>query len=252
MYQQCPPAAPPVAEPLPTFQREIQQQKARKKRSERKNNMRARQSNRRGLFGALVNVVDESIHLADTGISELTHSTTNFIGKEQWEGHRNAFYRNFRFPAEERFWQGFVGSVVNGTTEVSGTVYISDHYLSFWGTKRVDVGVATLAFVIPLRNIASIQQCIVSNPNSILAYMPGSAGKPNGLMIYSRDGTLHTFYGFYSTSKTYNVLDHAWRASFNLITPGFQPIHINQQLPSVSHVQPVYGVNTTTTTTNYY
>jgi len=90
---------------------------------------------------------------------------------------------------------------------------------------------------------------------------------PDSFLVFTADGAIHQFYGFYNFDNCYNVLDHAWRASFSDHSPLPMPVPLNQLLPSppllkepptsqivlppppvVQLQQQQYGIRTETTT----
>eukprot|EP01130_Rhizamoeba_saxonica_P015263 TRINITY_DN680_c0_g1_i3.p1 TRINITY_DN680_c0_g1~~TRINITY_DN680_c0_g1_i3.p1 ORF type:complete len:232 (-),score=45.84 TRINITY_DN680_c0_g1_i3:268-936(-) len=193
LFQTAPWSLPPVTEPLPQIKKvqEVERQKANQRAKDAK--LKKKKKTKRGFLGSVMNVVDETINIAEKGGNMAINAATNAFDQTAWESFRNDFYRQFRMPLEERFWDGFVAHAKNATANITGNIYISDHYVGFSGTKSVtDNGTSVnskLIFLIPLRNIISIQLGLVSN-SSTTELEVNSTRSPTGIIIYTLDGTV--------------------------------------------------------------
>lgn len=151
----------------------------------------------------------------------------NTIGNTGAETITSQLEANFRaafgLPGTERLWDGYSCRCVNGTASADGWLYVSGSYASFFSRS----GTFVVAFIIPLRNIVSIQKAFAGKTNNPglappMALAPHGgpspstpgAVLPDALQIFSLDGTVHTFYNFWSFIDCYNVLDRAWRQAF--------------------------------------
>lgn len=99
----------------------------------------------------------------------------------------------------------------------SGDIYVSQNYLSFFGKVQYK---KFLAFIIPLQNIVSIQKttCInVENSNVPVMHITDNVQLQSGIQVYTIDGTLHSFYGFWSHryKAAFSTIESSWRKSFN-------------------------------------
>lgn len=168
-----------------------------------------------GLSSAL-NEVSAGVSKVGSSLGGSAHETvTNQLEKD--------FRASFGLPGTERLWDGFSCRCINGPAAVEGWLYISSNYASFFSRS----GEHVIAFIIPLRNIVSIQKAHATKPpNAAIAPqltiapnggpLPSTPGAvlPDSLQIFTLDGTVHSFFSFWSYLDCYNVLDRAWRQSF--------------------------------------
>jgi len=144
----------------------------------------------------------------------------------------------------------------------TGYMYVSDNYIAFAGDKRLPIATTTtttgpappansnqygtyrLAFLLPLKNVVSIHKgsCVTQQgqlPPIVEPIPLGSAAKPEAVIVYTADGTMHHFYSFFNLEHTFNVLDHAWRSSFtqraHIIPP--LPIPLDQPMPAIKPIE---------------
>lgn len=133
------------------------------------------------------------------------------------------FRASFGLPGTERLLDGYSCRCINGPAAADGWLYLSANYASFFSRS----GEQVIAFIIPLRNIVSIQKGHASKtPNAALAptittapgggQHPSTPGAvlPDAFQIYTIDGTVHSFFYFWSFVDCYNVLDRSWRQCF--------------------------------------
>jgi hypothetical protein len=133
------------------------------------------------------------------------------------------FRASFGLPGTERLWDAYSCRCVNGPAACDGWLYLSTNYASFFSRN----GEQVVAFIMPLRNIVSIQKAnATKTPNAAIAPQltiapnggphPSTPGAvlPDALQIFTLDGTIHSFYYFWSFVDCYNVLDRSWRQCF--------------------------------------
>jgi hypothetical protein len=98
-----------------------------------------------------------------------------------------------------------------------------------------------LQFVVPLRNIVSIQPARVAKQPGSLGSIPvvlesgqetTVSEKNDAILVYGCDKALHQFYEFgRNFDDAYTVLDRAWRAAMSSSVIPPQPIPLNQPFP---------------------
>lgn len=146
--------------------------------------------------------------------SDKVKNETKKLAKKKFE---SDFRKHFGLPGSERMLHSFTCSCINGKNTSSGDIYVSQNYLSFYGKVQYK---KFLAFIIPLQNIVSIQKatCIdVENSNVPVMHITDNPQIQTGIQIYTIDGTLHSFYAFWSHryKSAFLSIETSWRNSFN-------------------------------------
>jgi len=90
----------------------------------------------KGILGKIESAVENIAVQIEKGVHSITADVSH-----QWSGltHESmdkSFRYYLRFPWEERLWEGYDCKVLTGGAAVSGTIFISDNYLSFAGEKK--------------------------------------------------------------------------------------------------------------------
>jgi len=223
---------PPVPDPLPDVQRQYEQRTKEEKLKFKEEN----KPKHSGFFGAIANVVEDVSLQVEKGLHHYYTELDNSVRSTNFEMAQINFYNRFRLP-NEPLWREFSCVVADGITWVLGNLYVSDHYLGFYGEKKLALApgqppTGHLAFLIPLRNIVSIRLGDTKPNNTSLPpeiTLNHGASRPDALMIYTNDHWLHLFYYFWKLKDVFNVIDHAWRNS--LQDPSVPPIPIPLQHP---------------------
>ena len=88
---------------------------------------------------------------------------------------------------------------------------------------------------------AAVAPGIQLNTNLNFMQLPPEQ-RPDALMVYTNDGSVHSYYAFWHYDHACNVLDHAWRAAFVNPTPAPVPLPESQILPALKPL-PATGSN---------
>jgi hypothetical protein len=233
---------PPILEAMPDVQRQYEYEEKKDKLRQKDVDRKAHKHT--GLFGAIEELVESGAVMVEKGINEAANQIDTSIRSQTYEIARKNFLQYFRLdPLKEHLWREYGCRCINGSVFVHGNLYISDHYLCFLGDTRLSTlqgdEVTRLAFMIPLVNILCYQRAnslkpqnlssapaISLNVHPMPSQMPAEQ-RPDALMVYSNDGSVHSFYSFWHFEHVVNVLDHAWRSAFTLTTP--PPLPLNDQ-----------------------
>eukprot|EP00028_Trichosphaerium_sp_Am-I-7-wt_P003789 CAMPEP_0168538416 /NCGR_PEP_ID=MMETSP0405-20121227/21082_1 /TAXON_ID=498012 /ORGANISM="Trichosphaerium sp, Strain Am-I-7 wt" /LENGTH=293 /DNA_ID=CAMNT_0008567509 /DNA_START=42 /DNA_END=923 /DNA_ORIENTATION=+ len=229
-----PPHPPVITEPIPALARGQRQAEKKahynQKGSEIQNK---KKKSRGGFFASLSNTLEQVTHEVVKTVDSAAMATENATRRELANQASDRFRRFFRLPWLENLWGEFTCKIVNGPSMfVVGYLFVSDNYLCYSGLKS---NVGRLSMMIPLKNIVTIQPAVsLSASDSTkppIIQLPTPQAKPNAIFVYTRDGTIHQFYSFYSYDKCRNVLDHAWRACYHVPFAQPFPIPLSQPLP---------------------
>jgi len=226
VYQGNPPAAlPPSAEPLPWQKRQLEDQRRQKEYEEKQKvlEQKKKEQSEGGFFRSLSIGFESALNEASKGVNTLAATVSGDARNVVTTRLEGDFRSSFGLPGTERLMEAYKCTCINGAGVVDGWLYISQNYASFFGRLN---GRQVVAFIIPLRNIASIQKGTttpVTTAGTPPQVQPASSEPANAFQLFTLDRTVHTFYGFWSYDDAYNVLDHAWRASFQLPPPSLNP-----------------------------
>jgi hypothetical protein len=185
----------------------------------KKAEIQSKKQMKRGVLGSLAALGEEMTFAIGSGVSS---GSAGIMDKYQsWDYNTsNKFFQDHfsRYLSQETLWDaaGFC-RVTSSDTGVTGAVFVSTNYLSFYGyVSRTQV----LQFSIPLAGVLSIQRAATLKRNTaglppLLQVSPNPTVDTDAILIYTSDGLVHQFHSF-ARKKTMenllNILDHAWRA----------------------------------------
>jgi hypothetical protein len=230
-----PPPLPAVTDPLPDVQRQYEQ----KAKTEKLKSKEENKTKHGGFFGGIANIVEDVSLQVEKGLHHVVTELDNSVRSSNFEMAQLNFYNYFRMP-NESLWREYSCFIANSITWVGGNLYVSDHYLGFCGEKKIHApnpgqpSTQRLAFLIPLRNIVCIRLGNTKSNNTSLPpeiLLNHGASRPDALMIYTNDQSLHLFYYFWKLKDIFNVIDHAWRRSFQDTSIPPVPLPLVHPLP---------------------
>jgi hypothetical protein len=235
-YEVAPPAPAPIMEPLPQERTMLKEQQRRARILEKEQRYESEKHYHKqqggGFFKKMGTAIKGAAVAVEKGIGDFSSGVQKGYTNVTHESFDGEFRRLFRLGWEERLWDAFYCRCITGPAMVTrdGILFISDNYLCFSAERRKE----RLSFMIPLRNILSILPANVTGKKEYKTFVAAQIATltTRGLMVYTNDHTMHRFYGFGDGSRdVYNVLDHAWRASYNRLSPAPTPIPWSMPFP---------------------
>jgi hypothetical protein len=235
-YDVAPPASMPVMEPLPKERTMLKEQQRRTRILEKEQRYESEKHYHKqtggGFFKKMGTAIKGAAVAIEKGVGDFSSEVHKGYINVTHETFDSEYRRLFRLPWEERLWDAFYCRCITGPAMFThdGILFISDNYLCFSAERKKD----RLSFMIPLRNIVSILPANVTGKKEYKTFVaaPLATLSTRGLMVYTNDHTMHRFYGFGDGSRdVFNVLDHAWRASYNRFAPAPLPIAWSMPFP---------------------
>eukprot|EP01127_Copromyxa_protea_P002964 TRINITY_DN12870_c0_g1_i1.p1 TRINITY_DN12870_c0_g1~~TRINITY_DN12870_c0_g1_i1.p1 ORF type:complete len:510 (+),score=118.99 TRINITY_DN12870_c0_g1_i1:53-1531(+) len=237
---------PPCTDPLPDVQRQYEKDSKIAELESKKQQLENKPTEA-GYFNQFVDVMHSAALSVRKGATILADELDSGIRSTSFDTAQRKWREIFRLdPTAEKLWREYGCKCVCGEYAFEGNLYISDHYVGFCGDrwfKNTAPGATPkgwyyrLVFLIPLLNVISIQVGKASNSKGekspTVQMIPEDqirATKGDSIMVFTADGSLHNFYNFWHYDHCYNVLDHAWRASFADETPAPMPIEAGKEL----------------------
>jgi hypothetical protein len=210
----------------------------------------AAQREKKGLLAAIERAAYQASHLVDR-LSHDAVASTRHILDDQFDEVAAARFRDaISQSAEpgERLLGDFHCRVLSiggplAPTYYDGWLQVSTHHVIFVCSNRLN-------FIIPLSDIISIGKAVVhktSHGALFIGPLPDPYIVPSALRLYTRQGAVHTFFGFHSMRfsdedlirDAHAVLDFAWRTRAQV--PDSSATFLPEDQPAPPTILPHYA-----------